>query len=453
MDGDGQHPPALIETLVGALARWRLRRRLHRQGASRERAAAAPLRRAGVLLADQLGRAAEDPGGRRRLPAAVAARGRRRCGRCRSATASSRAWRAGSAFASSASTTSRRARDHGTTTWNVWTLIGLSIEGLTSFSVAPLRLASLLGLLLAAQRAVLRRLDPVGDAVLRQGRARLSVARCRPDGARRRAALMIGVLGEYIGKILSEIKARPVYFVAEHSVKRERDERRAQDAEVDAPAPPPNDTCGDGEQPRRIWLCADDYGIAPGVNARHPRAHRARPAQRHLGDGRRRRASTRAEARRWRAQRRRARARDRPARDADRAVQAAERRFRAAARWRLSCRSRSRCGAAMLRRLERERFATEIAAQLEAFVARIRPRRPTSSTAISMCICCRRCATPSSPSSRDRRRTPGCGNAAARRARDRFTTARPWCSMCSAALPPQGSAPRHRHQSGLCRRL
>jgi hypothetical protein len=31
--------------------------------------------------------------------------------------------------------------------------------------------------------------------------------------------VMIGVLGEYIGKILSEIKARPIYFVAEHSVK------------------------------------------------------------------------------------------------------------------------------------------------------------------------------------------------------------------------------------------
>ena len=32
--------------------------------------------------------------------------------------------------------------------------------------------------------------------------------------------LMIGIVGEYIGKILSELKARPIYFVAEHSVRR-----------------------------------------------------------------------------------------------------------------------------------------------------------------------------------------------------------------------------------------
>ena len=29
--------------------------------------------------------------------------------------------------------------------------------------------------------------------------------------------VMIGILGEYIGKILSELKARPIYFVAEHT--------------------------------------------------------------------------------------------------------------------------------------------------------------------------------------------------------------------------------------------
>jgi hypothetical protein len=42
--------------------------------------------------------------------------------------------------------------------------------------------------------------------------------------------LMIGILGEYIGKLLSEIKARPVYFVAEHSVKQAGETAKAEPA-------------------------------------------------------------------------------------------------------------------------------------------------------------------------------------------------------------------------------
>src|SRR6266581_8710841 len=45
-------------------------------------------------------------------------------------------------------------RAHGSTAFQLRSLVGLSIEGLTSFSVAPLRLASLLGILLAATALV-----------------------------------------------------------------------------------------------------------------------------------------------------------------------------------------------------------------------------------------------------------------------------------------------------------
>jgi hypothetical protein len=74
--------------------------------------------------------------------------------------------------------------------------------------------------------------------------------------------IMIGIMGEYIGKMLSEIKARPVYFVAEHSV------RTAQDATAMPSArrlaPPPNERAASARRP--IWLCADDYGISPAVS-------------------------------------------------------------------------------------------------------------------------------------------------------------------------------------------
>ena len=110
-------------------------------------------------------------------------------------------------------------REHGVTTWNVWTLVGLSIEGLTSFSVAPLRVASLLGLLLAATALLFGGWILIETILFGKdvpGYPSLVVSVMVIGGVQ---LLMIGVLGEYIGKLLSEIKARPVYFVAEHYVK------------------------------------------------------------------------------------------------------------------------------------------------------------------------------------------------------------------------------------------
>src|ERR1700684_3947336 len=111
-------------------------------------------------------------------------------------------------------------RAHGVTTFSPARLVGLSIEGLTSFSVAPLRFASLLGLLLASAAflfglSILWETFTTGKSV--PGYPSLMVGLMTIGGVQ---LIMIGIVGEYIGKILSELKARPVYFVAEHSEKR-----------------------------------------------------------------------------------------------------------------------------------------------------------------------------------------------------------------------------------------
>jgi len=111
-------------------------------------------------------------------------------------------------------------RAHGVTTFNVMRLLGLSIEGLTSFSVAPLRLASLLGVLLASVAflfglSIIWEVWTTGKQV--PGYPSLAVGLMTIGGVQ---LIMIGIVGEYIGKILSELKARPIYFVAEHTEKR-----------------------------------------------------------------------------------------------------------------------------------------------------------------------------------------------------------------------------------------
>jgi glycosyltransferase involved in cell wall biosynthesis len=110
-------------------------------------------------------------------------------------------------------------RAHGQTTWSVWTLLGLSIEGLTSFSVAPLRFASLLGFLMAVTALLIGAwilLDTMLYGKDVPGYPSIAVGLMVLGGVQ---LMMIGVLGEYIGKLLSEAKGRPVYFIAEHSLK------------------------------------------------------------------------------------------------------------------------------------------------------------------------------------------------------------------------------------------
>ncbi|MCA0318674.1 MAG: glycosyltransferase family 2 protein [Proteobacteria bacterium] len=120
-------------------------------------------------------------------------------------------------------------REQGEAKWSFWGLLTLSLEGLTSFSIVPLRIASLLGALLAAASllyalAIVVETFVFGHAV--PGYPSLFVAVTFIGGVQ---LLMIGVLGEYIGKILSELKGRPVYLVGDQSLKRAVDQPGARD--------------------------------------------------------------------------------------------------------------------------------------------------------------------------------------------------------------------------------
>jgi polyisoprenyl-phosphate glycosyltransferase len=110
-------------------------------------------------------------------------------------------------------------RTHGRSTWNLRALVGLSIEGLTAFSTAPLRLASLFGLLLSVTALffggwIIFETLYYGKEVA--GYPSIIVGVMVIGGVQ---LLMIGIMGEYIAKILSELKGRPSYFVAEHEIR------------------------------------------------------------------------------------------------------------------------------------------------------------------------------------------------------------------------------------------
>jgi len=218
MDGDGQHPPDLIDTLV---ARWLDDGYDVVYTAKAHRVNESWLRRMGVrsfytlLNWGALHKIPEDAGDFRLLSARAAAALRQMPERNRFFKGLS-SW---IGFRQVRVDYEPAVREHGSTSWNLWTLIGLSIEGLTSFSVAPLRVASLLGILLALTALffgswiVLETLLYGKDV---PGYPSLVVSVMVIGGVQ---LILIGVLGEYIGKLLSEIKGRPVYFVAEHSVK------------------------------------------------------------------------------------------------------------------------------------------------------------------------------------------------------------------------------------------
>ncbi|WP_368419016.1 glycosyltransferase family 2 protein [Rhodovarius sp.] len=110
----------------------------------------------------------------------------------------------------------RAPRAAGTTKWNWWKLWNLSLEGITSFTVGPLKIASYLGLGIAFISAayivqLLLRTLLFGNPVA--GYPSLMAAVLFLGGVQ---MMMLGIIGEYLGRVFNETKGRPLYIVERH---------------------------------------------------------------------------------------------------------------------------------------------------------------------------------------------------------------------------------------------
>jgi glycosyltransferase involved in cell wall biosynthesis len=132
----------------------------------------------------------------------------------------------------------RAARGAGASKWSYWRLWNLSIDGITSFTTAPLVMATYFGFGSAALSAALMVKVVVkalleGDPV--PGYPSMMAVMLFLGGVQ---LITLGVIGEYLGRIFNETKARPLYVVERHLA-------GAPGAEA---APPPDDRAEDARR-------------------------------------------------------------------------------------------------------------------------------------------------------------------------------------------------------------
>jgi dolichol-phosphate mannosyltransferase len=110
----------------------------------------------------------------------------------------------------------REERFSGTTKYPLGKMIKLAADGITAFSLKPLKLAMAVGVFFAFLAfafllfVVAAKITNPGYAI--NGWASMIAALLFTQGA---VLVMLGVIGEYIGRIFEETKARPLYIVAE----------------------------------------------------------------------------------------------------------------------------------------------------------------------------------------------------------------------------------------------
>ena len=117
----------------------------------------------------------------------------------------------------------RDPRFAGKSKFNYWRLWNFALEGITSFSGAPLKLATYVGILtsllaFAFGMFVLIKALLYGDPV--RGYPTLMLVVLFLGGVQ---LMALGMIGEYLGRLYMEAKQRPLYLVDEHHTSKSRD--------------------------------------------------------------------------------------------------------------------------------------------------------------------------------------------------------------------------------------
>ena len=106
-------------------------------------------------------------------------------------------------------------RHSGTTKYTLLKMFNFALNGITSFSVKPLRLSIVIGFVLALMSFIYAIYAVIASVFLNQtivGWTSLIFSILFIGGIQ---LIFLGIIGEYVGKIFIEIKQRPVYLVKE----------------------------------------------------------------------------------------------------------------------------------------------------------------------------------------------------------------------------------------------
>jgi glycosyltransferase involved in cell wall biosynthesis len=107
-------------------------------------------------------------------------------------------------------------RRYGESHWSLWQLTGLAIEGITSFTTAPLRLATVMGFITGFGAFAYLIYTFIKALVYGDPVAGYPTLICVMLFLGAVQLICLGIIGEYLGRVFNESKRRPNYLVQQY---------------------------------------------------------------------------------------------------------------------------------------------------------------------------------------------------------------------------------------------